>query len=111
MHFVTTNIYQSSGWRLALRSRTFDRFIGCADGCQKEDDTNRVAQRAKNSIDQPKDLWQDKENDDKAGKDKKGINHQAPKRHSKPLRKRPSLRKKSLLCAAATRCKRGLSDG
>src|SRR5207249_6785493 len=62
MHFVTANIHASPGWRLALLSGTFDCFIGCADGCQEEDgrreSANRVAQLAKNSIDQPKNLWQ-----------------------------------------------------
>src|SRR6516225_9631663 len=69
MHFVTANIYKSSGWRLALLLGTFDCFIGCADGCQEEDDANRVAQLARNSIYQPQNLWQQKENDDQTGKD------------------------------------------
>src|SRR5215469_977333 len=97
MHFVTANIHESSAWRLALLSGTFDCFIGCADGCQQEEDANRIAQVAKNSMYQPKKLWQHKENDDQTSKDVEGIKHQTPKRHSELLSDAPSLGEKSVL--------------
>src|SRR5215472_639030 len=95
MHFVTADIYESPRWRLALFSGTFDCFISCADCCQEEDErresTNRVAQVAKSSIGQPKNLWKHKKNDDQTTKDIKGINHQTPERHWKPLSQGLSL--------------------
>src|SRR5215472_1691364 len=101
MHFVTTNIYKSPGWRLALLSGTFDCFIRCADGCQEEDErresANRVALLEKNLMYQPQNLWQHKENDDQTSKDTQCINHQTPERHSEPLSKGPSLGEKSVL--------------